>query len=56
MTIANKERYKQIGLALRAMCFQEIDKMFSRLENLSNKVSRFPSGRHFWFPFMLEEP
>lgn len=40
MTIASKERYKQIDLALRTICFQEMDKMFLKLEELvKTKIS-----------------
>ena len=35
MTIANKERYRRIELSLREMCFQEMDRMFSDLEDLA---------------------
>jgi AcrR family transcriptional regulator len=48
MTIANKERYKQIDLALRAMCFQEMDKMFSRLEELIKQSVSAPIRKAFF--------
>lgn len=34
MTMANKERYKQIELSLRKMCFQYMDKMYLKLQEL----------------------
>jgi AcrR family transcriptional regulator len=48
MTIANKERYKQIDLALRAMCFQEMDKMFSKLEELVKQSVQAPIRKAFF--------
>jgi len=53
MTIANKERYKQIDLALRAMCFQEMDKMFSRLEKLVKQSVPVPIKKAFLVPFYV---
>ena len=48
MTIANKERYKQIDTALRAMCFQELDKMFSKLEELAGTTVPAPIKKAFF--------
>ncbi|MEM0141701.1 MAG: helix-turn-helix domain-containing protein [Thermoplasmatales archaeon] len=48
MTIASKGRYKQIDLALRTICFQEMDKMFSKLEQLSGKRFSIPVRRAFF--------
>ena len=48
MTIANKERYKQIDTALRAMCFQEMDKMFSKLEELAGTTVPAPIKKAFF--------
>jgi AcrR family transcriptional regulator len=48
MTIANKERYKQIDLALRTVCFQEMDKMFSKLEELVKQSVPAPIRKAFF--------
>jgi hypothetical protein len=52
MTIASKERYKQIDLALRTMYFQEMDKMFSKLEELvKREIPPFCQKGIFLVPF-----
>jgi len=48
MTMANKERYKQIDLALRTVCFQEMDKMFSKLEELVKQSVPAPIRKAFF--------
>lgn len=48
MTIASKERHKQIDLALRAVCFQEMDKMFSKLEELVGTTVPAPVRKAFF--------
>ncbi|MEM0136188.1 MAG: TetR/AcrR family transcriptional regulator [Thermoplasmatales archaeon] len=48
MAIANKGRYKQINAALRTICFQEMDKMFSKLEELVNAKVPIPIRRAFF--------
>jgi AcrR family transcriptional regulator len=48
MTMANKERYKQIDLALRTMCFLEMDKMFSKLEELVKQSIPAPMRKAFF--------
>ena len=46
MTIANKERHKQIEIALRTMCFQEMNRMFLDSKNLQEQVYLLLSERH----------
>ncbi|MGC8515906.1 MAG: TetR/AcrR family transcriptional regulator [Thermoplasmata archaeon] len=48
MTIASKDRHKHIELALRAMCFQEMNKMFSRLEELNGTIIPAPVKKAFF--------
>ncbi|MCL5882283.1 MAG: TetR/AcrR family transcriptional regulator [Candidatus Thermoplasmatota archaeon] len=48
MTIANKEKHKQIELALREMCFHEMNKMFSKLEELAGTGVPAPVRRAFF--------
>jgi AcrR family transcriptional regulator len=48
MTIANKERYRQIELSLREMCFQEMDIMFSSLEELAETSIPAPVKKAFF--------
>ena len=48
MTIANKEKHKQIELALREMCFHEMNKMFSKLEELAGTGVPTPVRRAFF--------
>jgi AcrR family transcriptional regulator len=48
MTMASKERYKQVDQALRAICFQEMDKMFSNLEELAKKSISAPIRKAFF--------
>ncbi len=48
MTIANKERYRQIELSLREMCFQEMDRMFSNLEELAGTSIPAPVKKAFF--------
>jgi AcrR family transcriptional regulator len=48
MTIANKERYKPIELALRTICFQEMNRMFSKLEELSGTNIPIPIKKAFF--------
>ncbi|MEM0155655.1 MAG: TetR/AcrR family transcriptional regulator [Thermoplasmataceae archaeon] len=48
MTIANKDRLKPIELALRNMCFQEMNKMFSRLEELAGATIPSPIRKAFF--------
>ncbi|KAA8921935.1 TetR/AcrR family transcriptional regulator [Thermoplasma sp.] len=48
MTMANKGRHKRIELALREMCFQEMDKMFSNLEALTGNKVPTPVRRAFF--------
>ena len=48
MTIANKERHKQIEIALRTMCFQEMNRMFSRLEELAGASVPSPIKKAFF--------
>ncbi len=48
MTMANKERFKQIDSALRTVCFQEMDKIFSKLEELTKQRVQAPIRRAFF--------
>ena len=48
MTIANKERHKQIEIALRTMCFQEMNRMFSSLEELAGASVPSPVRKAFF--------
>ncbi len=48
MTIANKERYKQIELSLRELCFQEMDRMFLNLEDLAGTSIVAPVKKAFF--------
>ncbi len=48
MTMANKERFKQIDSALRVICFQEMDKLFSKLEELAKQRVPVPLKRAFF--------
>jgi len=48
MTMATKERYKQIDLALRTVCFQEMDKMFLKLEELVKQSVPAPIRKAFF--------
>ena len=48
MTMANKERYRQIELSLREMCFQEMDRMFSNLEELAGTSIPAPVKKAFF--------
>jgi AcrR family transcriptional regulator len=48
ITIANKGRFKQIELALRTVCFQEMNKMFSKLEELARTSIPAPVRKAFF--------
>ncbi|MEM0157363.1 MAG: TetR/AcrR family transcriptional regulator [Thermoplasmataceae archaeon] len=48
MTIANKEKHRQIEMALREMCFQEMNKMFSKLEEFEGTGVPSPVRRAFF--------
>jgi len=48
LTMATKERYKQIDMALRAMCFQEMNKMFLKLEELVKQSVPDPIRKAFF--------
>ncbi|MGC8506481.1 MAG: TetR/AcrR family transcriptional regulator [Thermoplasmata archaeon] len=48
MTMANKERYRQIELSLRELCFHEIDRMFSNLEDLLGASIPTPVKKAFF--------
>ncbi|MEM3800822.1 MAG: TetR/AcrR family transcriptional regulator, partial [Thermoplasmatales archaeon] len=48
MTIANKERHKQINLALRSICFQEMNRMFAKVESLLGVSVPVPLRRAFF--------
>ncbi len=48
MTIASKGRFKQIDYALRTVCFEEMDRVFSRLEELIKQSVPAPIRRAFF--------
>ena len=48
MTMANKERYKRIDIQLRTVCFQEMDRMFTKLEELSGASIPAPMRKAFF--------
>jgi len=48
MTMATKGRYKHIDLALRTMCFQEMSKMFLKLEELVKQSVPDPIRKAFF--------
>ncbi len=48
MTMANKDRFKLIDSALRNICFQEMDKIFSKLEELVGKEIKAPIKKAFF--------
>ncbi len=48
MTMATKERFKQIDSALRNVCFQEMDKVFSKLEELTKQKIQAPIKKAFF--------
>lgn len=48
MTMANKDRYKQIDLALRTMCFQEMDKLFLKAEGFAGSIIPAPVRKAFF--------
>ncbi|MEM3573563.1 MAG: hypothetical protein QXJ62_04970, partial [Nitrososphaeria archaeon] len=52
MTMAFKNRYTNIEKALETLCFQEMDKMFNRVENLYGKEIPFTMRRAFFGALM----
>jgi len=46
-TMANRERFKQIDNALRLVCFQEMDMIFSKLEKFVDQNIPVPVRRGF---------
>ncbi len=48
MTMATKERFKQIDSALRNMCFQEMDNVFLKLEELMKQRISAPIRKAFF--------
>ncbi|MGC9134499.1 TetR/AcrR family transcriptional regulator [Caldisphaera sp.] len=48
MTMSARERYRQIDLALRTVCFQEMDKMFSKVEEFADTAIPVSIRRAFF--------